>query len=72
MCIRHLAVCRVVLVALAAVVVTFMESAVGSDFAMVEEKLQTCTLELLADALDAPVVDVDQGNIMPVLAELLA
>ena len=33
--------------------VNFMESAVGSDFAMVEEKLQTCTLKLLADAQKA-------------------
>lgn len=33
--------------------VSFMESAVGSDFAMVEEKLHTCTLKLLAEAQKA-------------------
>ena len=30
-----------------------METAVGSDFAMVEEKLHTCTLKLLAEAQQA-------------------
>eukprot|EP00974_Lingulodinium_polyedra_P113366 10973995-Lingulodinium_polyedra.AAC.1 len=30
-----------------------MESAVGSDFAMVEEQLQACTLRLLAEAQQA-------------------
>ena len=31
----------------------FMETAVGSEFAMVEEKLHTCTLKLLAEAKQA-------------------
>ena len=32
---------------------SFMETAIGSDFAMVEEKLHTCILKLLAEAQQA-------------------